>query len=201
MTAAGRLGVLPPPPRRARGRNDTVVGGCGSVRERRQPPRLPSRLGGVLLVPPPVWALAAAVTQRLLPGGTPPPTASRMVAAAGLTLASAALAGGAGYQFRRHGTTVETVHPDRASALVTTGSNDLTRKPMYVGLTGVLLAHATWRGSWPALLPVAAFVGVVDRLQVASEEAALHEKFGAEYDAYRAAVPRWLGLRKPYELP
>jgi protein-S-isoprenylcysteine O-methyltransferase Ste14 len=66
---------------------------------------------------------------------------------------------------------------------------------MYVGLTGVLLAHAMWRGSWRALLPVAGFVAVVDRVQIAAEEAALRERFGDDYEAYLAAVPRWLDLR------
>ena len=105
------------------------------------------------------------------------------------------MAGAAGREFRRHGTTVEPFRPERASALVTTGSNAVTRNPMYVGMAGGLLAHAVWRGSWPALVPAAVFVGIIDRLQVEPEEAALLRLFGDEYDAYRAAVPRWLGLR------
>ena len=52
-----------------------------------------------------------------------------------------------------------------------------------------------WRGSWTALVPVAAFVLVIDRTQVPAEEAALVASFGASYDAYRAAVPRWLDAR------
>ena len=147
----------------------------------------------MLPVPPPVLALGAAAVQRRLPGAARPPTRLRVAGATALTVASAALAGGAGREFRRHGTTVEPFRPERASALVTTGSNAVTRNPMYVGMAGVLLAHAAWRGSWPALVPVAVFVGVIDRLQVEVEEAALVRLFGAEYVAYRAAVPRWLG--------
>jgi protein-S-isoprenylcysteine O-methyltransferase Ste14 len=33
---------------------------------------------------------------------------------------------------------------------------------------------------------------IIDRLQIEAEESALLEKFGAEYEAYRAASPRWL---------
>ena len=44
---------------------------------------------------------------------------------------------------------------------------------MYVGLSGLLLSYAIRRGSWTALLPMAAFVVVIDRLQILSEEAAL----------------------------
>lgn len=50
-------------------------------------------------------------------------------------------------------------------------------------------------GTWRALLPVGAFTWVIDRVQVAAEEPALLASFGAEYEAYRATVPRWLGRR------
>jgi protein-S-isoprenylcysteine O-methyltransferase Ste14 len=66
---------------------------------------------------------------------------------------------------------------------------------MYVGLAGMLVANAVRLGSWKALLPVAAFTLVIDRLQIAAEESALFANFGADYEAYRAAVPRWLGSR------
>jgi protein-S-isoprenylcysteine O-methyltransferase Ste14 len=109
--------------------------------------------------------------------------------------ASAVIAGAAAAQFRRRGTTVDPFEPERASVLVTTGANTVTRNPMYVGMAGLLVANAVRRGSWTALLPVAAFITVIDRVQVAAEETALVAKFGAEYDAYRAAVPRWLDGR------
>ena len=66
---------------------------------------------------------------------------------------------------------------------------------MYVGLTGLLVANAIRRGSVRALLPAVVFVVVMDRVQIPAEEAALAEKFGADYDAYRAAVPRWVDRR------
>jgi protein-S-isoprenylcysteine O-methyltransferase Ste14 len=66
---------------------------------------------------------------------------------------------------------------------------------MYVGLTGLLVANAVRRGSWQALLPVAAFTIVIDRFQIAAEESALLANFGADYEAYRDTVPRWLGRR------
>jgi protein-S-isoprenylcysteine O-methyltransferase Ste14 len=66
---------------------------------------------------------------------------------------------------------------------------------MYVGLAGLLTANAIWRGSWVALFPVAGFVVLIDRLQIEAEEAALLAKFGTEFESYRAAAPRWVGLR------
>jgi protein-S-isoprenylcysteine O-methyltransferase Ste14 len=79
--------------------------------------------------------------------------------------------------------------------LVTTGANALSRNPMYVGMAGMLVANALRRGSWKALLPVAAFTLVIDRVQIAAEETALLAHFGADYEAYRRAVPRWLDGR------
>lgn len=144
-------------------------------------------------IPPPLLMVAAAVVQRALPGRARSPV--RSVVAGGLVAASGALAGTTVRSFRRKGTTVEPFHPEQASALVTTGSNAVSRNPMYVGLVGLLVAHAVHRGSWSALLPVAAFVAVVDGYQVRFEERALREKFGAEYDAYCERVPRWLDGR------
>jgi protein-S-isoprenylcysteine O-methyltransferase Ste14 len=66
---------------------------------------------------------------------------------------------------------------------------------MYLGLSGTLLANAVRRGSWRALLPLAGFMLVLDRAQVAAEETALSAKFGDDFEAYCATVPRWLGLR------
>jgi protein-S-isoprenylcysteine O-methyltransferase Ste14 len=109
--------------------------------------------------------------------------------AAALSVASM---GSAAQQFRARGTTVDPMHPERASALVTGGPFRITRNPMYVGLAGLLLAHAFLRGSPKALPPVAAFGLLMDRTQIPAEEAAMRSLFGNEYDDYRARVRRWL---------
>lgn len=152
-------------------------------------------LGVVMRPPPPLVALAAALTQSLLSKGAHPPRPLRATAAATTATASGMLAAAAAGQFRRQETTLEPFDPAQASALVTTGPNSVTRNPMYVGLAGLLVANALRLGSWRALLPVAAFTLVIDRLQIAAEESALLANFGADYEAYRARVPRWLGRR------
>ena len=123
----------------------------------------------------------------------PPPTSARAAAAATTAVASVTLAAAADVTFQRRGTTIEPFDPGKASVLVTSGANAISRNPMYVGLTGLLLANAIRRGSWVALLPAAAFAAVIDRWQIAAEETALLAKFGADYEAYCARVPRWLG--------
>lgn len=112
-----------------------------------------------------------------------------------IALGAAALAASAMDQFRRHETTVNPIAVDRVTSLVETGPNAITRNPMYVGLAGLLVAHAVMRRSWLALLPVAGFVAVIDRLQIRDEEVALRQRFGPAYDEYVARVPRWLGPR------
>jgi protein-S-isoprenylcysteine O-methyltransferase Ste14 len=145
--------------------------------------------------PPPLLAIAAGLTQSALTKGASSPPRSRVAAAIAVGTASGALAAAAAGQFRRQGTTLEPSKPTLASALVTTGANSVSRNPMYVGLAGLLVANTLRLGSWKALLPVAAFTLVIDRLQIAAEESALLANFGADYEAYRLAVPRWLGRR------
>ena len=109
--------------------------------------------------------------------------------------ASTGLAAASAREFRRQGTTVEPFDPSRAAVLVTTGANAVSRNPMYVGMAGLLVANAIRRRAWTALLPVAAFIVFIDRVQIAAEEPALLANFGAEYEAYQARVPRWLDRR------
>lgn len=111
-----------------------------------------------------------------------------------MALASGALAITAGRSFRHAGTTLDPMEPARASVLVRGGPNAATRNPMYVGLTGMLVANALRLGSRRSMVPIAVFVLVIDRVQIASEEAALSARFGEDYEDYRATVPRWVGL-------
>lgn len=141
-------------------------------------------------VPPPVLALVAATLQRRLPRH--PPARWRRAVAGGLALGSVTLAADAERRFRRSGTTVNPLAPERASQLVSTGSFALTRNPMYVAMAGVLLAHAVARGRPAQVLPVAGWVAYIDRFQVRPEERALTSVLGPDYVAYRARVRRWL---------
>ena len=143
-------------------------------------------------VPPPIYAASGALAQHLLAPDRPRSTA-RTVAAGALAAASFALAGGAAREFRRRKTTVNPLDPSQATRLVTRGPNRVTRNPMYLGMAGLLTAHAVYRGGWLTPLPVVAFVVVIDRLQIAPEEAALLRIFGEDYEAYRDTVPRWVG--------
>lgn len=141
-------------------------------------------------VPPPVLGLAVAVLQRRLPRRDP--SRARRWLAAGVAGASLVLVGDAERRMRTAHTTWDPLHPGDASSLVTGGAFDLTRNPMYVAMAGVLTAHAIARGTAAQLLPVAAWVGFIDRFQVQPEERALGDNFGEDFTAYRQRVRRWL---------
>ena len=146
-------------------------------------------------VPPPVLGLTAALAQRALVRHAAPSGARRGVAAL-VGAASVALMGTAASTFRRRGTTVNPMKLGDSTELVVDGPFSLTRNPMYVGMAGVLTAHALWRGP-AAALPLLAWVTVIDRLQIPPEEASMSELFGGQYAAYRDAVPRWVGPVSP----
>jgi len=154
----------------------------------------------VVLMPPPLLALVAAVAQRGVAGAPPARSAGRTAMTATLSAASVSMAGDAASRFRRSGTTLEPFHPDQASVLITSGANVITRNPMYVGMAGLLVAHAAWRASVAALFPAVAFVVLIDRLQIQAAESALLQKFGADYESYCAKTPRWLGRRSLHNL-
>jgi protein-S-isoprenylcysteine O-methyltransferase Ste14 len=72
------------------------------------------------------------------------------------------------------------------------------RNPVYVGVVGAILGQALWFES-VALLEYAAALGAGFFLFVLLyEEPALKRQFGAEYEAYRRSVPRWLPRIKPW---
>ena len=79
-----------------------------------------------------------------------------------------------------------------ATAMVTSGPYRFSRNPMYVGLTllyvGLSLLTAM---AWPlVMLPFALLA--LTALVIRREERYLAGEFGAEYDAYRVRVRRWL---------
>lgn len=145
------------------------------------------------LLPPPLWALLFAGAMLLLARSVPalgvdlPAVIPAALVALGLGVDLAAL-----LQFRRHRTTFDPTRPDRASALVTTGLYRWSRNPMYVGLAITLTGVAAWTGNVLALALVPAFVAVVTAFQIRPEEVAMRRLFGEAFEAYAAAVPRWL---------
>ena len=118
--------------------------------------------------------------------------AGRTAVAVLLLLAAGAIGIAGVRAFGRARTTVDPLRPERASALVTSGIYRRTRNPMYVALAVALLAWAVWLAHPLVLLGVAAFVGWMNRFQIAPEERALSALFGTEFERYCSEVRRWL---------
>ncbi|WP_373018744.1 isoprenylcysteine carboxylmethyltransferase family protein, partial [Muriicola sp.] len=94
-------------------------------------------------------------------------------------------------QFLRARTTVDPLHPDKASSLVTRGVYSISRNPQYLALLMVLLAWGLWLGNAFNVLLAAGFVSLMNRFQISREEASLQEKFDNEYRQYCIKVRRW----------
>ena len=146
-------------------------------------------------IPPPVVGAVVAVLMWSISGVGP-----RLPIAPWVSYLLAALFAAAGLSFdllgilafRASRTTINPLKPERASALVTGGVYRVTRNPMYVGMTLLLLAWACYLA---AVLP---FVGPVllvlylTRFQIQPEERVLQGIFGEAYSSYAARVRRWL---------
>ena len=93
-------------------------------------------------------------------------------------------------QFHRNATTVKPF--ERSSALVTSFPFSISRNPMYVGVTLMLLGVAMLLGTASSLIPVLAFPVLMDRRFVRAEEAMLADAFGAEWREYSVSVRKWI---------
>lgn len=151
-------------------------------------PWLALKLPPLALVALTAWAMWALPALARLPMAT----AWRAALGAALAAAGVAVCLAGVLAFRRARTTVDPLHPGAASALVVRGIYRRTRNPMYLGFALALLGWALVLGTLAALLLLPAFVLYLNRWQIAPEEAALRARFGADFDAYAARVPRWL---------
>jgi protein-S-isoprenylcysteine O-methyltransferase Ste14 len=94
--------------------------------------------------------------------------------------------------FRRARTTLNPLRPEKTRSLVTEGVYRFSRNPMYVGMLLILLAGVVFLAAPLTVLGPLTFFLYVERLQITPEERAMSKLFGAEFDAYRARVRRWL---------
>jgi protein-S-isoprenylcysteine O-methyltransferase Ste14 len=79
--------------------------------------------------------------------------------------------------------------------LARSGAYAVTRNPMYLGGALVLTGWSILLGSVPVAGATVVYVAGMHGAGIPFEEHLLHERFGASYDEYRHAVPRWLPRR------
>jgi len=76
--------------------------------------------------------------------------------------------------------------------LVVTGLYRYVRNPIYVALAAVIFGQAVLFGDWRLFAYGAVFCLVCHLFVVGYEEPTLKKSFGAEYEAFRINVPRWI---------
>jgi len=76
--------------------------------------------------------------------------------------------------------------------LVDSGLYGFSRNPMYVSYLGIAVGIVLVEGHLALLLYIGAMLVLAELYVTRWEEPGLAERFGAEWDAYRARVPRWL---------
>jgi protein-S-isoprenylcysteine O-methyltransferase Ste14 len=92
--------------------------------------------------------------------------------------------------FKAIGTTEMTF--GQPSTLVTGGIYKITRNPMYLGLTQILIGTAIILSSITPFIIVIIFIVITNKVYIGYEEKVLEEKFGEEYVIYKTKVRRWI---------
>lgn len=146
-----------------------------------------------LKIPPPVYLLVGvgliyAVSRQTR--SSPRPAwrwLGLLPLAAGLGLEAQALG-----LFKRKGTTINPLRPDKSARLVVEGPYRFTRNPMYLGMALLLSGWSLIRSSLSGVLVVPAFIWTLTQVQIIPEEKQLARKFGEPYQTYLKQVRRWL---------
>jgi protein-S-isoprenylcysteine O-methyltransferase Ste14 len=92
--------------------------------------------------------------------------------------------------FHRARTTVKPF--EESAVLVTGGAYRISRNPMYLGMILILIGVAVLLRSLSPFLVILPFAILLERNYIRVEESMLAEKFGAEWEAYKITVDRWL---------
>jgi len=175
----------------------------------RRPPRagalLPRFLAALLILPGTVLIVVPGAILWLTRGGAwaadaPGPGDGRFWLALVLLGAGLALAAWTSGLFlsRGQGTPAPWDPPQR---LVVRGPYRHVRNPMITAVLLLLLAEALWFRSWPIAVWFAVFCAGNAVYFPLVEEPGLERRFGAAYQAYKAAVPRWIPRLRPWSPP
>ena len=96
------------------------------------------------------------------------------------------------WQMRMKRTTLNPLHAEKSTTLVTGGCYAWSRNPIYLGMSGLQLAFALYVGSLIGILVAPLFMLAVARLHIDFEEEQLRKHFGLEWKHYEQRVRRWL---------
>jgi len=142
-----------------------------------------------LKIPPPVFLIVLMVA--FLPGIRTPIEFYRLVTAGILFVVGVGISVATIVTMHSR-TTMDPLHPERTTVLLKTGIYGWSRNPMYVGGFIVSFGWAVLLGYAIAFIIPPIFMLWTTFFQILPEERCLKQKFGAEFDEYKLAVPRWV---------
>ena len=82
--------------------------------------------------------------------------------------------------------------------LVVTGLYRYVRNPIYVAVVAVILGQAILFGDWRLMIYGGLMWLAFHAFVLTYEEPVLAQKFGAQYEDFRANVPRWIPRLSPW---
>ena len=129
------------------------------------------------------WGLAQAVPLRLF--GVAGDLGGGALVLAGLGLMALAM-----WEMGRARTTI--IPRRAASSLVTSGVFRLSRNPIYLGDSLVLIGACLILDTFVGLALVPLFISIINTRFIEGEEARLRQEFGNKYETWSAAVRRWV---------
>ena len=94
--------------------------------------------------------------------------------------------------FKKKSTTLNPLHPDKATTLVTTGFFKFSRNPMYLGMLLILIALTIRFNMLGGALSCIIFIFYMNKFQIAPEEKAMEKIFAEEFIIYKNKTRRWL---------
>jgi protein-S-isoprenylcysteine O-methyltransferase Ste14 len=92
--------------------------------------------------------------------------------------------------FKKAQTTVKPF--EISTALITTGVFGISRNPMYLGMTLILIGIAILMGSLSPLIVIVFFTALMELVFVRTEEKMLEEHFGLSWTKYQSKVRKWI---------
>ena len=92
--------------------------------------------------------------------------------------------------FKRHQTTVKPF--EKSTALVTSGVYSISRHPMYLGFTLILLGLAIFMGALTSFVVVPLFAVLMELVFIRTEEPMMAARFGQSWLDYKQRVRRWI---------
>ena len=142
------------------------------------------------ILPPPIIFIGCALIMAYLPNSYR--FEINVLAVYLIVLVSFAIAFFSLWQFYKSKANIHPIHLEKSNVFVVNGIYRFSRNPMYLSLTGLLVAWAIYLQSAVSFLGVFLFIYLITQWQIKPEEYWLEKKFGESYLAYKNVVRRWI---------